>query len=190
MFFILALALVTACSTQQTDPENEEGMMSESSSAASSDAIQEELPEGSFGFNDYGMFYGDFYVEGYARVQEIPEAFCEENCTMYDYVSFVVMKTNNAQFYEFLEKNKGNSYTGEISIGLGCIENGVIGYSNHSDKLGMQEMMLSDDVSKAILDSSQENPIQLKLTKLELSAGRGAPTCYSHITTIEEWNGQ
>ena len=44
---------------------------------------------------------------------------------------------------------------------------------------------LSKNSSKKILDSTEGNPIKLRLTRLEYNGGTSAPICYSHITNVE-----
>lgn len=121
----------------------------------------------------------------------IPEAFCEENCEQYETVWLTVTQSGNDDFAEFLEKNTGNGYLGnEEHLGqvmLGCLrEDGSIGYENHSDTYGVFETSISGDAASNMLAHDRfARQMVLKLTKLPLSGGRGAPTCYSHFYDVE-----
>lgn len=125
----------------------------------------------------------DLTVTGYAQVQEIDEAFCEENCTVYDYVVFQATEEVTGA-NAFFEENEGNSFVSRESFGLGCLEDDIISYSNHSDQYGMDQVELSAELTQQILDSTKESPITLRLQKLKLDGGRGAPTCYSHFRNV------
>lgn len=141
-------------------------------------------PEDDFTWGEGMNPHGTVAVRGYAVEETVSEPFCEENCTEYQYVSFQMLQTTSQDFKDFLENNAGNLAT-EYSIGLGCLEDGVIRYSNDSDEYGMKEFQLSPELTAEIMAATEENPIALQLTKEELSGGRGAPACYSHFTTIE-----
>lgn len=143
------------------------------------------LPVGEYKINDSGLFYGDFYVRGYASTETVSEPFCEKDCATYNYVNFNIVESGNKDFLDFLESNRDNAYVKTNRIGLGCVENNLISYSNHSDEQGMKEFSLSPDLSQAIIGSSQASPIALHLKKLPLSGGQGAPACYSHISSVE-----
>ncbi|OGH68767.1 MAG: hypothetical protein A2754_00155 [Candidatus Magasanikbacteria bacterium RIFCSPHIGHO2_01_FULL_47_8] len=123
-------------------------------------------------------------VTGYPIITEVPEAWCEENCKTYSYVLFKIVKANNNALFAFLGVNEGNSFVGKESVGLGCTENNVITYFNHSDQFGMQEYRLSLELSKKILEANQEKPITIQLERLLFTGGSGAPTCYSHFTRV------
>jgi hypothetical protein len=131
-----------------------------------------------------GNFAGTVTVTGYPEIERVKEAFCETDCPEYDYVFFNVTTSDTPAFDEFLESNAGNSYVGANRIGLGCKDNNVLTYWNHSDAYNQKEFTLSNGDSNAILGAAEDSPITLTLTKLPLSAGSGAPTCYSHFTTI------
>lgn len=175
---LMPLMLLTACGAgPNTAPPDDPG--------ASRYEIDTTLPAGNFGSTGEGAFSGDIYVRGYAQTVTVDEPFCIENCREFSYVFFHVNAAGSASLSDFLPQNDGNAYTGRSSVGLGCIENGVIRYSNHSDQYQMQEHVLSADVSEAIMNSSTQNQIVLHLTKLPLAGGTEAPACYSHFTRIE-----
>jgi hypothetical protein len=131
-------------------------------------------------------YYGRLNVTGYATVKEVPEAFCESNCETYDYVSFNIVETDAPEIFNYILENDGNAYLGEKSVGLGCIDGENIVYTNDSDEFGMKEYVLSDLLSSAIIGSSKSLPITIELVRYPLSAGAGAPTCYSHFTEVNE----
>lgn len=146
----------------------------------------ENLPEGDFQFHaSSNTYYGKLFLSGYASVTERKEAFCEKNCTVYEYVFFNILSSNNQFIKDYLQENEGNSFTNRQGVGLGCIKNGVISYWNDSDKRGMKEYSISEEASEAILNSNQENPIIIRLKRHQYTGGRGAPTCYSHFTEID-----
>jgi len=126
----------------------------------------------------------DLTVTGYAEVVERDEAFCEENCTKYDYV-FWKPTDELIGNDDFFRTNEGNAFASREALGLGCVNDGIISYANDSIRYGMAEFTLSPELSEQILDATEDSPITLRLQKLVLDGGRGAPTCYSHFTTIE-----
>jgi len=172
-----SLFLLAACSSAPETPPDDSG-------SARYD-IDETLPPGNFASSGEGGFSGDVYVRGYAETETVDEPFCMENCKKFEYVFFNIEAAGSAGLSDFLPQNDGNAYTGHSSVGLGCIVDGIIRYTNHSDQYQMQESALAADVSEVIMDSSEENQIVLHLTKLPLAGGTEAPACYSHFTRIE-----
>src|SRR6185295_6651681 len=143
------------------------------------------ISQGSFTVDATGNWSGTVFVRGYAETKKIPEAFCEKDCKEYDYVSFHMLQTTSVEFKKFLDDNKGNATVGNYEIGLGCQEADHIVYENDSDQYDRKEFQVTPELTTKILATTLEQPIALKLTKLPWSNGRGAPTCYSHFTTIE-----
>ncbi len=174
---ILCLFLASCSGSSQSDKTNDPG--------AARYTIDETLPAGDFGTRGEAGFSGDVYVRGYADTETVNEPFCMENCRKFEYVFFTVKAAGSPALADFLPQNDGNAYVGHSSIGLGCIEDGVIRYSNHSDQYMMEDKELPKDVSEAIMNSSEKNQVVLHLTKLPLSGGTEAPACYSHFTRIE-----
>lgn len=143
-----------------------------------------------------GNFEADVYVEGYADVAVIEEPFCSENCendqrcldncAEYTYVYLRITENGNPDFEKFLQQNSGDPFGEEQhAVGLGCLEDEVIMYANHSDAFGMKEFSLSKEDTAKLLNATAQKPLIVHLQKLPLSAGRGAPVCYSHFATIE-----
>ncbi len=124
-------------------------------------------------------------LKGYATVTEQPEGFCTENCLMFRYVSFNFTENNSQELKEFMGLSEGNTFISQQKIGLGCLAEGRIWRWNDSDKFGMKQYTLDNPSSTKLLTSSPENPVTIEITKDSLSAGRGAPDCYSHFTGIE-----
>lgn len=147
-----------------------------------------DLEVGNFNFNAAGNFMGELYVRGYIMMQDIPEPFCEEDCETYQGVMLNVMATGNPDFQTFLEENRDNAYVrpaSEAALGslmIGCRDGNDLYWSNDSDEFGMANRRLEDT---AILNQLPPKLAKFKLTKLELSGGRGAPACYSHFYDIE-----
>lgn len=148
---------------------------------------QNEIPpkEDNFGKNDtfnISTESGSVDVLGYITIEKI-ENF-ETNETN-DYVFFNIVDTKSNDFKTFLEGLSGNTFGGKDKIGLGCINNGKIYYFNSSDGKELENYEIGETSSKKILDSTEGNPIKLRLTRLEYNGGTSAPICYSHITNIE-----
>lgn len=148
---------------------------------------QNEIPpkEDNFGKNDtfnISTESGSLDVLGYITIEKI-ENF-ETNETN-DYVFFNIVDTKSNDFKTFLEGLSGNTFGGKDKIGLGCINNGKIYYFNSSDGKELENYEIGETSSKKILDSTEGNPIKLRLTRLEYNGGTSAPICYSHITNIE-----
>lgn len=130
-------------------------------------------------------YYGKLIVNGYATLQERLEAFCEEDCPVYTYVFFNVLDTENEFLDDYIEGQRGNSFVGESSIGLGCVEENALWRWNNSDQFGMKKYTNSLETSEAILNSSAENPITVELERYLYSSGSGAPDCYSHFAQVK-----
>lgn len=159
----------------QTAQQNEETFAQEQVEPKS-------LARGTFGDNGD---YGTLQAEGYATTIEAQEAFCENNCPQYDYVFFNITKTENTNIYSYLKNRRGNSFVQDKAIGMGCLLNGKISYSNSSDEKGIQEYSLSEEETSEIMNATADNPITLELERLQHSGGRGAPTCTSLFTTFD-----
>ena len=101
------------------------------------------------------------------------------------YVYFHIKEIKSNEFKKYIESLKGNLFALDNAIGLGCVKDNQIKYSNNSDEIGFKQYELSQEDSEKILNSTESNPITLKLERLQLSYGGGAPLCYSHITKIE-----
>lgn len=123
-------------------------------------------------------------MRGYAETQTVDEPFCVEDCKKFEYVMFTVLETGNEHLADFLGVNEGNAYAGAARIGLGCEDDDIIHFANHSDSRQMREATLDAATSKVILNSSDDEPVTLHLSKLPLSGGTDAPACYSHFSDI------
>lgn len=137
----------------------------------------------SFKADNDGNFYGTLTVTGYPVIKKKTTTLCSEDCSSYFYIYFQVLSENKALF-KFLTNQKGNAFVGEKQIGLGCLENNIITYYNDSEELGMNQYNVSSELSRNILESNEQNPISITLTRLLFIGGSGAPDCYSHFTTI------
>lgn len=166
-------------SPDSQDP-TQEGMSAHKPSMKLAEGAEFELPEGTF-TQMKGDFEGEVFVKGYAKVLQVDEAFCTENCKKYDYVSFNIVESNNDDFTQFL--NQDDDGTG--AVGLGCVAEGKIYYSNESVETGMRDYELSEPLTQVILDSTKEHPIILKLSR-KPAVGMGAPACYSHFMTVDQ----
>lgn len=174
-----SLLLLTACSGAKP-VATEQGAQAATQSSAGSP-----LPEGTFQLNDKLAPSGTAYVRGYAVTQDMREPFCERDCQTYKYVFLVVTDTSNEAFKRFLRDNAGNTYAGPEKIGLGCIKDETLTYWNDTDSHGRQEYRVDPAVSRSILQSSQDAPVTLALTKEPFRGGAGAPACYAHFTRVE-----
>lgn len=148
---------------------------------------QNEIPpkEDNFGKNDtfnISTESGSVDVLGYITIEKIENFETDETN---DYVFFNIVDTKSEDFKAFLEGLSGNTYGGKDKIGLGCINNGKIYYFNSSDGKELESYEIGETSSKKILDSTEGNPIKLRLTRLEYNGGTSAPICYSHITNVE-----
>lgn len=148
---------------------------------------QNDIPpkEDNFGKNDtfnISTESGSVDVLGYISIEKI-ESF--ETDETNDYVFFYIVDTKSNDFKTFLEGLSGNTFGGKDKIGLGCINNGKIYYFNSSDGKELESYEIGETSSKKIIDSTEGNPIKLRLTRLEYNGGTSAPICYSHITNVE-----
>lgn len=151
---------------------------------------QNEVPpkEDNFGKNDtfnISTESGSVDVLGYISIEKM-ESF--ETDETNDYVFFNIVDTKSADFKTYLDGLSGNTFGGNNKIGLGCTDNKTIYYFNSSDGKELESYEISETSSKKILDSTENNPIKLRLTRLEYNGGTSAPICYSHITNVEVIN--
>lgn len=151
---------------------------------------QNEIPpkEDNFGKNDtfnISTESGSVDVLGYISIEKM-ESF--ETDETNDYVFFNIIDTKSTDFKTFLDGLSGNTFGGNTKIGLGCTDNKTIYYFNSSDGKELESYEISETSSKKILDSTENNPIKLRLTRLEYNGGTSAPSCYSHITNVEVIN--
>lgn len=148
---------------------------------------QNDIPpkEDNFGKNDtfnISTESGSVDVLGYVSIEKIKSF---ETGETNDYVFFNVVDTKSNDFKAFLDGLSGNTFGGKDKIGLGCINNGKIYYFNSSDGKELENYEIGETSSKKILDSTEGNPIKLRLTRLEYNGGTSAPICYSHIANVE-----
>lgn len=148
---------------------------------------QNEIPpkEDNFGKNDtfnISTESGSVDVLGYITIEKIENFETDETN---DYVFFNIVDTKSNDFLNYLDGLSGNTFGGNNKIGLGCTDNEKIYYFNSSDGKELESYELSENSSKKILDSTENNPIKLRLTRLEYNGGTSAPICYSHITNVE-----
>lgn len=148
---------------------------------------QNEIPpkDDNFGKNDtfnISSESGSVDVLGYISIEKIKSFETDETN---DYVFFNIVDTKSEDFKAFLEGLSGNTFGDNNIIGLGCTDNEKIYYFNSSDGKELESYEIGETSSKKILDSTEGNPIKLRLTRLEYNGGTSAPNCYSHITNIE-----
>ena len=122
-------------------------------------------------------------VIGYPETKELKDEMY--NHKKYNYVYFHIKETKSDEFKKYISSLNGNTFVLDDAIGLGCIIDQKINYYNISDELNNKKYELSQEDSDKILNATENNPIKLKLEKLPLTTGGGAPMCYSHITTIK-----
>ncbi len=183
---LAALMVFAACQpaqqpTQQTQTQNTSGQ-------------RMQKPVGDFRY-DQSIYewVGTLYLEWSARVVQMDQAFCEENCQKFDYVFFEYTSEYDAQnrdFGKYMEQNEGNSFAGGGAVGIGCAEEHGIRRQSLRQKLPaiaepiFAESTINQTDSEKILNSSAEKPVLLKLTRYGNFDG-GAPDCYSHFSEIE-----
>ncbi|MDP3975320.1 MAG: hypothetical protein Q8P95_00200 [bacterium] len=167
--FLTSLMVVTACSETP---------------AAVLEKYDSQLPEGTFE-NSSGLFHGDIYLKGFSTVTVATEPYCLENCREFDYVGFKILAGGNKDFLTFLDETRNEQNPDPFGFGIGCLFKDNISYTNHSDEHGMKQFELTKELTGAIMNADEQHPIVLHLQKLPVSAGQGAPACYSHFTTVE-----
>ncbi len=131
-------------------------------------------------------FEGTLALEGYTDIETSACTFQDiEECSV-NYTFFVANKANHPAFFDWLEQMKGNSFIRENAIGLGCYqqEKERIYSINNADVEETESTITGKDLKK-LLDSSKSNPIIIEVERLKLTAGRGAPDCYSHFRNFK-----
>lgn len=181
---LLVPAILVACTmTPGTNTGSSSSSWSSSSSSLSSASTASNLPAGDFTENEDNTS-GTAYVRGYAEIRQVPEPMCETDCTMYDAVLFHVTESNSEGLVQYMDLMGEDVKSGDARIGLGCKEGSIVKYENQIGN-EMKAVTLSADISSAILESTAQKQIVLKITKEPIGGGRGAPACYSHFTTVE-----
>ncbi len=148
---------------------------------------EDETTEGEFRYRsigDYYDYYGSVTISGYAELTSRQQAFCSSNCETYEYLFFKITENNNQSLEEYIQKSQGNSFIGENSISLGCLDSNILSFNNRSDELGKVEASLTEEETSAILDATEENPITITLNRYPLRDGGGATECYSHFSEV------
>lgn len=159
-----------------------------------------ELADGDFTEVSSGAFQGSFSASGYVVTEEKTEAFCYpeegEECEIFTYTFFVLQDYSSKDSVDqFLEQNTGNSFLREKAIGIGCLEDETLLYSNfyfptneHSpdrEPLVSTEKSFSPVDTERLLNSSPEAPVTLEFEKLGFPRESSAPDCFSHFANIE-----
>jgi hypothetical protein len=148
-----------------------------------------ELPIGSWNEWEWGN-YGEVYVRGYAVREELWDTRCTKDCTRYDFVYLQMIETGNESFAEQMEEwYLPDGRPAEGKIGIGCVEQGMVGYWNKSDELDMQEFHLSKEMGAELLGSTEDHLVTVRLKKLKHSRGSGAPICYNNFAEVEVFKG-
>lgn len=137
-----------------------------------------------------GSYFGILILKGYAEVKKnVPDCFddCEDPATpKVDVVSFRIVYYNNNAFTEYIQENSGNSFVGDVWIGLGCLSSDKKGIESDNDgDFGNVNNLISGDDFKKLMGSNKSNPINLQVTKPYYTSGRGATTCYSHFRNFK-----
>ncbi len=197
IIIVLVLALLSALGYilyQNLSQANKKVATIEKTESAQTNTVvqpETQLEQGNFSKEPNDVYYGTSQVEGYATTESRPDCsdvcYCGENgelCDTVSYVLFHVTKSNNESLSEYLSNLNGNSFGGTNSVGVGCLADGVISYSNVSDANGWQSHTISQPDTAKIIASTEQNPIIIELTRLKYTSGMGAPSCYSHFDTF------
>jgi len=141
-----------------------------------------QLAKGDFGDNGE---YGTFQAQGYADISKLDEAWCETNCKQYDYVYFVILKTENTNLAGYFKQMHDNLFVGGNRVGIGCLNNGKIEYYNPSDANPNGQYTISARDTAKIIKSTKTEPIVLEITKEKYTSGRSGTTCTSLFTNFK-----
>ena len=162
---------------------------------------ENEKYENTFKYDAAGS-YGIAYVTGYAKVTTRPycgaigDECTEQNAiSVNDEVDFYITKNDSEDLNKEINSWYGELYDGDKTISLGCVKNGTISYYNAADEFqesseiaygnNFKIFTLDSNESDSIVNSNENNPIVLKLTKLKLTNGGEAPACYSNFAYVE-----
>ena len=124
---------------------------------------------------------GSAIVTGYITTEKVDLSSAYEGAGIVEYVNFNIVKSSSSNFSSFAGK----------SIRLGCLENGELKSEVLADafmsenQYGYKKMSLRSDITKKIIDSTENNPITLELEKLVYTgAGVDVLPYFSQITYI------
>jgi len=171
--------------SMEEDEDEAEDLDDEDSAEEEVEEREEASGADSFRYDEEAdAYYGKLTVVGYATTEQVQEAWCEQNCKTFDYVSFNIIESRNEEIFDYIGGQQGNSFVGEASIGIGCVEDGIIWRYNDSDEFGMQKYSNSPEESKVIISSSENDPAAIELERFLYTGGRGAPDCYSHFAEV------
>jgi hypothetical protein len=140
----------------------------------------------SFQYSQDSGFYGTLTLTGYI---DMKQRICKQGDMCHKtvtYASFVITSASNKNIYTFLTENKGNSFAGDNSIGLGCYEkeNQRIYSLNSGDDENTENIITNSDLQK-LLQSNKNNTVTMQLVKPSLTVGGGASECYSHFRSFK-----
>ncbi len=135
--------------------------------------------------SDHNGGYGTVIVTGYSKIDHKDENNMFNKA--YDYLYFHILDSKNSDFLKFIDSHAGNDFVDEKAIGLGCVENNVIKRINTSDELGEQDFKSTTEQKDKIINSTKENPIKLKLTRLTTTqdSRTAGYMCESFITYVD-----
>jgi len=185
---LLSVSILAGCvNTEKTMDVEETVDLVET--VANVEVLEYVAKPGTFAYDSQNYIYhGDFDALGYVTTQTMDEGFCTENCKTYTYASFNILETPNASIEKYTEENTGNSFIGNMSIGIGCVAEEIIWRMAGSDESGTQKYTDSMESSKKLLNSTEKEPVTVNLKRDIFTGGGGAPDCYSHFSKIEVMN--
>lgn len=149
--------------------------------------IDEKMDDQAFKHDEKLGYFGTITLKGHLDIErpECPQGgTCQETV---DYASLVFDTVNNTAFNEYVKESEGNAFIGVNSIGLGCyteVSTNRIYSMNESDYGQVENMITDEDLTK-LLASKDGAEIQIQVTKPILTAGAGAPDCYSHFRNMD-----
>jgi hypothetical protein len=140
---------------------------------------------------------GQQILQGYVTLKgsgwtETFDSYFEQPIEPVEYVYFDIVESSSSLFTEnFLNSYAGNSFVdvdGDLpAIGLGCLENGQIKFSNFT--LGLEQFTnnyLEENVSEELTSKIMSGEeVEIEVYFETNTGGRGAPLCYSHVVVQE-----
>ena len=200
IFIIASIALATLTTILYIDKAKEPQRDNQESEQKPEEEEEEPTPtaleKGTF---TLAKKFGTFQAKGFAF--QFPRYDCDPgtqteqsytDCTSQDFVSFHITDIINTDWIKYhtdqIIQNATNSksYTSNspLSLQIGCLEDGQISFTNHSDEKQWVNVKLSKSDTAKILNSTIASPITLEFEYLLTTAGFGPPVCYSDFSSI------
>ena len=170
--------------------KNNDNKIEENNSNNETNIDNSQNVQDSFNNNQY---VGMTNISGYATVEKEKHSYYEDdnnceyqnNCYEISHVYFHILDSKDKDFLEYSNEYKEPKLSDSNNvIVLGCFIDNKVNYVSFSDELKDQDLYLSENQTKKLLNSSKNNPINLQVLKLKFTGGVDGIDCWSDVTYL------